>query len=404
MKNSESITQLQTRIKALESQNKRIKKEYDESLSLFDKGEVSLFKWNNNDTWSTEYASKNVLELTGYSAEEFLSSEITFADIVYRDDLTTVICEVEYALKYNTEYFTHMPYRILTKEKKLKWVLDNTYMIRDSYGEVTHFLGTISDITQLKQYETELENMVERKSEEIILQKDILYRQHRLTTIGETMEMIAHQWRQPLNHVGANLSKLEMLNRKKLHNGEIQKIVEDSNFSLEYISQTVDDFSNYFSPTKDKKNFSLNALIENFKKITDTLMKSIDIKYTMPQEKTLLYGHENELLQVLLVLLNNAKDAIELKNKKSAFHGEVTLSVVNADDLTTILVQDNAGGIKTEIIDKIFEPYFTTKFKSQGTGLGLYMTKMIIEKDMNGTIEVENRNDGALFKITLGHK
>ena len=404
MNEKETNSALRTHIEFLELQNKYLKKEHAQYLSLFDKGEVSLFKWNNDDTWSTAYASQNVYNLSGYTSEEFLKNEIDYSSIIYKDDLDLVSKEVMYALENDIDYFTHTAYRIVAKDGSIKWVLDNTHMIRDFEGKVVSFLGTISDITVLKNYKLNLEKMVKKKTDENILQKDILYRQNRLTTIGETIERIAHQWRQPLNHVGANISKLEMLNKKEFHNRDIEAIIDNSNKSLEYMSKTITDFSNYFAPQKEKKPFFISKAIEDSISIITPLPNTLKITYNSNIDGTQVYGHENELIQVILILLNNAKDAITAKQKKENFEGRIVINTELKDESIYISVVDNGGGIKTANLEKIFEPYFTTKFKSQGTGLGLYMSKMIIEKDMHGTIEAQNAEDGAIFKITLGHK
>ncbi len=264
-------------------------------------------------------------------------------------------------------------------------------------------LITFTDITKIKDYESNLEAMVKEKTDENLEQKEILYRQNRLTSIGETIVNIAHQWRQPLNSVGANISKLEMLNEKEFHNKDIQKIADESHKSLEYMSKTVDDFSNYFSSNKAKEMFCVNDVLNEAINILKTQLNSLNIKMELSskRDKLHIFGHRNELMQVLIILINNAKDAILLKNEKDKFEGLINIDLNTNDKEIIISVKDNGTGIKEDIIDKIFEPYFTTKFKSNGTGIGLYMSKMIIEKDMGGVIEVLSSDTGAIFRCKL---
>jgi len=390
-----------TTIDELKEQINLLKSEREQHLSLFDKGEVSLFKWNNDEGWTTAYASKNVYTLFGYTAKEFLNKDIDYADIIHKDDFQTVYDEVIHALDHKLDYFTHTTYRIVTKDKTIKWVLDNTYMIKDESGEVSHFLGTISDITDLKNYESNLEEMVQKKSDENLRQKDILYRQSRLTTIGETIQNISHQWRQPLNQVASNIAKLEMLNEKKFRNDDIASIISSVNGSLEYMSTTISDFNNFFAPQKEKTFFSIKDVIYDAIHIIRPSLNSANISLQLKLEEsiTAIEGHENELIQALLILLNNAKDALLVKKAKVDFNANITLSLYKKGSKIRLSVEDNADGIDLKIIDKIFEPYFTTKFKNQGTGIGLYMCKMLIEKEMDAKIDVKNTYNGALFTI-----
>ena len=403
MKCDSTIDELKAQIQNLESQNRTLQSQQLEYLSLFNQGDISLFKWNNDTGWSTEYASKNVEDIFGYTAEEFIQNDINYSNIIYPDDLEEVYSEVEDALKNSIDYFTHKAYRVITKSGDIKWVLDNSYTIRDENNNVSHFIGTISDITHLKNYELNLEQLVKEKTEENISQKDILYRQSKFTTIGQTIQNIAHQWRQPLNHIGANLSKLEMLNETKYNLNEIQTIIENSNTSLEYMSNTINDFINYFSTNNVQKVFKVSEVIYESTRILRPQLQnsSIVLNLDIKDEFIEIYGYKNELIQVMLMILNNAKDAITLKNEKETVHGKIDIKLNTTKECVTISIKDNGEGIDENILSRIFEPYFTTKFKLQGTGIGLYMCKIIIEKDMNGLIDVTNSKNGATFNISL---
>lgn len=165
------------------------------------------------------------------------------------------------------------------------------------------------------------------------------------------------------------------------------------------MSKTIDDFQNFFKPTKQSITFTMQELIDASLKITTPILKSKHIELDIINESNCnIKGPINEYTQVMINLITNAKDALgnsEIENKK------ITLHTKKIDNKCTINISDNAGGIQEEIINRVFEPYFTTKHKSQGTGLGLYMSKEIIEKHLKGTIEVKNNKEGAVFTIIL---
>ena len=164
------------------------------------------------------------------------------------------------------------------------------------------------------------------------------------------------------------------------------------------MSQTINDFRYFFQPDKEISIFTISSIFdESLKFLKEGLARhciTIEIEEYSDYK---IIGHKNELVQVLLNLVNNSKDAITFTDKKD---GKIWLNVEKDEDIK-IKLQDNGGGIGDEIIDKVFEPYFTTKFKEEGTGIGMYMSKMIIEQSMGGTLYIENKNDGVLVTITL---
>ncbi|MGK0255620.1 MAG: signal transduction histidine kinase, partial [Arcobacteraceae bacterium] len=224
--------------------------------------------------------------------------------------------------------------------------------------------------------------------------------QSRLARMGTMLSMIAHQWRQPLSKVSALLMALETATKfKKSDDKMILSTIADSTKLLYYMSNTIEDFRNFFKPNKKKVDFYINdacneaislveASIENF-----GIILSKDMKIN-PK----INGFEREFAQVILNLLSNAKDVLK---QREIIEPRIHLSVKAKDNHIIIMVQDNGGGVDEEHIEVIFEPYFTTKESLKGTGLGLYMSKMIIEKNIDGELSVENVNDGALFKIVL---
>ena len=167
------------------------------------------------------------------------------------------------------------------------------------------------------------------------------------------------------------------------------------------MSQTIDDFRYFFKPDKDAKEFSVNAAILHTLTLLKPALEQEDIVVeTYLEEEILIKGFSNELGQVLINILNNAKDALVENNsvKKKC----ITIVLKKDNDKAVISIEDNAGGIADDVIDQIFNPYFSTKEEKNGTGLGLYMSKSIIEGHSNGILSVENSSNGAVFKIILG--
>ena len=214
----------------------------------------------------------------------------------------------------------------------------------------------------------------------------------RLAGIGEMMENITHQWKQPLSIILniISLLKLEMPKNRDL------KIIEEQ---TRYLDNTISDFKNFSSHSSDEKRlFELEKSIQETIQIFDfQATKNRIVLHTDLEKSLLLNGDMGKFNQVLLVLFSNAKDAF---SSRDSIHRNIEIKTESIDDSIVIRIQDNAGGVSEQIIDKIFEPYFTTKFKDKGTGIGLSMTYNIIDK-MRGKIEVRNNKNGALFTITL---
>jgi len=223
--------------------------------------------------------------------------------------------------------------------------------------------------------------------------------QSRLARMGEMLSMISHQWRQPLSQLAGIIMELETtVSFEKANKKFILSCTHDATKVIQFMSLTIEDFKNFFKPEKNKENFYISqACLEAINLIKDTLEnKNIALNFEVKNDKE-VYSYNREYSQVILNLLVNAKDALLINKIK---YGKITVTVDTENDLSIITVKDNAGGIKEEHINFIFEPYFSTK-QSHGTGLGLYISKMIIEQNMQGKIRVKNNNEGAVFKITL---
>ena len=255
---------------------------------------------------------------------------------------------------------------------------------------------------ELRELNTTLEKRIEEEVEKNRGKDRILFQQSRLATMGEMIGNIAHQWRQPLSELGIILYKMKKIYKKhsKQHDIEYLKSYDTSKKVIKKMSSTIDDFRDFFNPHRPIEVFSIkSALSDAMLMMQGTLQRQkIELKVDTKDE-VCIKGYLSEFSQVLINLLNNSKDAFShhLSNNRV-----INLEIKKFDkNYAMIIFRDNAGGIERDILDKIFEPYFTTKHASQGTGLGLYMCKMIVQKSMGGTIEAQNCGDGVCFLIKV---
>ena len=227
-----------------------------------------------------------------------------------------------------------------------------------------------------------------------------IFEQAKLVQMGEMIGNIAHQWRQPLSYISTVASSMSLQKEMGILKDEdffnnIKNIIDKT----KYLSETIDTFRNFIEKDKEIKKISLNKVISDTINIIGKSLEHENIILNIELKKEYFYnGIQGELSQVLLNLFNNSKDAFHNKDIQDK---TINVSVDEKDETIEIIVADNAGGIKDDIISKIFDPYFTTKHKSQGTGIGLYICKDIIEKRHNGKLSAKNYNDGAKFTITL---
>ena len=239
---------------------------------------------------------------------------------------------------------------------------------------------------------------------EIKNKENLLIQQSKMASLGEMIGNIAHQWRQPLSLISTAASGMKIQKEfnqldDKIFNSTLNSIINTTMF----LSQTIDDFQNYLKEDKEKKEFDINSSINKILTIIKGSFINHSINTILDLEKDLfINSYENELNQALLNILNNAKDALMDSSKENRF---IHIKSYRTNKEIIIEIIDNAGGVKEEIINKIFEPYFTTKHKSQGTGLGLYMTHKIITSSMNGDIKITNTkhtfNDKTFDKCAL---
>lgn len=228
--------------------------------------------------------------------------------------------------------------------------------------------------------------------DERVVQQSLLLQQSRLASMGEMISTIAHQWRQPLTH----LSYIFMNMKKKVDNPEFLKSkLEEGKAQISYMAETIEHFSNFYNPNKEKGDFSVKEACEIAIMIASPSLKKMGIDFTLDiKEDFTAFGNQNEFEQVILNIVNNARDMLV---KREISKPNISIMI----DKNTIMIEDNAGGIESKYINKIFEPYFSTKEKSDG--IGLYIAKTIIEKEMGGKLSVKNTKKGACFILKISN-
>jgi signal transduction histidine kinase len=245
-----------------------------------------------------------------------------------------------------------------------------------------------------------LEFRIQQEINERTRQEQLLIQQSKLAAMGNMIGNIAHQWRQPLGEINALLMIIQVRRHFEDFTEEfLNAKIEECNRITEYMSNTISDFQNFFKPSKAKEIFDVTHACERASSILQASLKYHSIEFRLEKsEGAQVLGYPNEFAQAILNVLSNAKDVLIERQIEAPY---IAMSVKNGKRYTLIKIEDNGGGIAAEHIERIFEPYFTTKHAKQGTGIGLYMTKMIIENNMNGIINVSNTNYGALFTIKL---
>lgn len=283
-------------------------------------------------------------------------------------------------IEYNSKIFQEIS--LLNKNAD---VIPAIIKIKDiNINNVSYKMVSILDLTEIK------------KNEKIVLE------QSKLAAMGEMVSIIAHQWRQPLSAVGSIITTLKLkYNLKRIDlNTYDEKLTQINNY-VQYMSNTIDHFRDFLIKDSKKDLVKIEEVVNNSYSLIKNSFDILGIKVNINSKESLnkIYLHKNDLTQVILNILNNAKDALVFNNISNP---QITINFSQKESSFQIIeIEDNAGGINLNIIDKIFNPYFSTKEKKNGTGLGLYICKMIVEKYLNGEISVKNKKNGTSFIIKL---
>jgi signal transduction histidine kinase len=275
-------------------------------------------------------------------------------------------------------------------------------------AEVARALVRASELLQARASELS-ETMAQLKKEtaerlqameELRRKEQLLVHQSRQAALGEMIGNIAHQWRQPLNSLALLVQQPPLMNETgELTGGFLEENSNKAMAVIKHMSHTIDDFRNFFQPDKEKVTFSIRDEVAKTLSLMEGSLQRHQVTVQVDaRDEVATSGYPNEFSQVLLNILINARDAIAERNIAAP---RIVITMGETGGKAVVTIADNAGGIPEEIIDKIFDPYFTTKGPQSGTGVGLFMSKTIIEKSMGGVLSVRNVNGGAEFRIEL---
>jgi len=342
-----------------------------------------------------------------------------FYDFFEEDKYIQSLEMKNFSLSDTFEYYDNDSYILSSKVDGIEW---SDYLKKHSNeifnvaikknDELFHFTVRVSQTNLESDSFTVIELSdisFDVKSQETLKDKEkVLFEQSKMAAMGEMIGNIAHQWRQPLSVISTGVTGMQVQKEYgKLSDEVFNSTCEMINSNTQYLSKTIDDFKNFIKGNRDKKEFNLSKNIDSFLHLVEGSIKNHNISIVLKlEENCKILGYENELIQCIINIFNNAKDILdELSLDKKIFYIETKANKENVE----IIFRDNAGGIPSEILTKIFDPYFTTKHPNQGTGLGLSMTYNIIVDGMNGMISANNEEFivddvkyyGAVFKIIL---
>ncbi|ADG92989.1 multi-sensor signal transduction histidine kinase [Arcobacter nitrofigilis DSM 7299] len=378
----------------LNKSNESLRKQKDVFKTLFDKSTDGIIIYS-EDGYIIN-CNDSVVRMLEYEDKSFIINK-KLQDISPKkqnENDTSILKEKLFQIvSFNNQTYNFEWVFLSKNSRKLFCEIRTTRLILDD-NNIVHAI--IRDIT----YKKELEEKNKR-------QQVMLAEESKKSALGEMLTMIAHQWRQPLNNINLLIHFVrDTFDTGKFSKEEIKNITLDMKAQIDYLSNTINDFTNFTNPKKTTTLFCIKDAIEKTYNLAIAQFEKNNIKVFIESDRIEIQGIENEFMQVILNILNNAKDALLESNNKEK------LLFINAKEINNKLVltiKDTAGGISNKVISRIFDPYFTTKHKRNGTGIGLYMSSQIIKQYKNGAIKASNESfnyngkfyEGAVFTITL---
>jgi len=384
------------REKKLLDANDKLEKKLNNILLDFDKNVIAS---TTDIDGNILYASELFCKLSGYKKEELVGKNHRL--IKHNDMPKAMYLEMLRTLEAGEIWRGEI--KNSTKDGSFYWVDAIVSPVLNEDGKIIEYNSIRQDITSKK----ELQNLNESLKQKIVQaiketqeKEQHMLKQSKMAQMGEMLSMIAHQWRQPLAAISSTASSLEVKMILKDVDLEVFKSgIKDIQAYSQHLSSTIDDFRNFFMDSKVLTRTSFESILNKTISIVKTSLDKRDIIISFQNHfENEFYIYENEFEQVVLNLIQNAEDAIV---ENGINNGIIEIKTYKLNGKAIFEISDNARGINNEIMEKIFEPYFSTKLKKNGTGLGLYMSKIIIENHCLGTIDAFNTFEGAMFRITL---
>jgi two-component system, sensor histidine kinase and response regulator len=269
-------------------------------------------------------------------------------------------------------------------------------------GAVEYITKPIHDVLLTSKLKVYIDIFEKRKKDEsqIATKDKILIHQSKMATMGEMIGVIAHQLKQPLNILSLYCSNVrDSYQFNEINETFIDDFSKNTNLQIKFLSETIDDFRDFFNPNKEKREFNIKDAINRSIKLLGNQFSTNEIKLNLDLKDEKVYGIETELEQVILNIINNAIDAF---SEKTIENKEINISVLSKKSYTILIIEDSAGGVKLDNLEKLFDPYYTTK--STGTGTGLYMVKLVIKNSFSGDLRISNTEKGLRYIIALPQK
>ncbi len=367
---------------------------------LLDRFNTHTIATRTNLEGAITFATDKFCRLSGYTQGELVGQN---HNIVRHPDMPTDLYkELWKTIKSGKNYIGELKNK--RKDGSEYWIKLIIVPEFDSQENIIGYFSVkqnIDDKIKIRAFNTQLEEKVKKAIEENRKKDQLLSHQSKLATMGEMIGIIAHQWKQPLSSLSMRIQSIKyksFLTQKPIDKEYIEEFVSDNMQLIQFMSKTIDDFRDFFRQDKKKENFNMIKCIEKTLNIVKPQLEASKINLKIEGEDFITNGLQSEFQQVIVNLISNAKDILIEKDTKNK---EIKIYTQIKDGQGILSIEDNAGGIPDNIIEKVFEPYFTTKEIGKGTGIGLYISKTIIEDTMNGKLSVANTESGACFKIEM---
>ncbi len=334
--------------------------------------------------------SEEIYRIYEHDPADFEASYEAFLTTIHPDDYERVNNAYIRSLEEKSPY--SIEHRLLMPDGRIKYVHEECETLFDERGKAVSSFGTVQDITEMK--ELELEHKINQ---------ELMFHHSKMAQMGEMINSIAHQWKQPLHQINSVLPSIEEdYGEGRLTQERLAEKLDEIELLTNHMAQTIESFKEFFNPNKHKAKFSIGEVLNKvFILFRGEFERGeIDCELTMEQD-FFIHGSEKEFVQAILTILNNARECFSYRDVREP---KIWITVGNSDDQHMVTITDNAGGISDAFVDKIFDPYVTTKREGHGTGLGLYIAKKLIETGLGGTLSVENGREGAVFSIRFALK